>query len=36
MNKFIDKSLGKWLWLWLPFYALFSLTRELVKRLKSK
>jgi len=29
MNNFLDNFLKKTLWLWLPFYALYRLTKEL-------
>ena len=28
MNQFIEKLLKKTLWLWLPFYGLYYLTKE--------
>jgi hypothetical protein len=36
MNDFIDKFLAKTLWLWLPFYALIKLTKELVAESEAK
>jgi hypothetical protein len=36
MNEFIDKWLKKTLWLWLPFFALYALTKELLLRGQSK
>ena len=32
MNKFQDTIVRKTLWLWLPFYALFRLTKEMAER----
>jgi len=29
MNTFLDNFLKRTLWLWLPFYALYRLTKEL-------
>ncbi|PJA86816.1 MAG: hypothetical protein CO141_02790 [Candidatus Moranbacteria bacterium CG_4_9_14_3_um_filter_42_9] len=34
INTFIDNWLKKALWIWLPFYALWRLTKEVI--LKSK
>lgn len=33
-NAFIDKWLKKTLWLWLPFYALWKLTKEIMSKYK--
>lgn len=33
LNKFFDNFLKKTLWLWLPFYALFRLIREVGDKL---
>jgi hypothetical protein len=30
MNAFLDKWVGKTLWIWLPFYALQRLIREVI------
>ena len=30
LNKFFDKWLVKALWIWLPFYALWRLTRDII------
>lgn len=32
MNEFLDKVLKNTLWVWLPFYALYALTKELMLR----
>lgn len=32
LNDTIDKTLKKTLWLWLPFYALYSLVNEIMKK----
>jgi len=34
LNQWLDKSLKKSLWLWLPFYAFFDLIRQLGERKK--
>ncbi len=34
MNQMIDNFLRSTLWIWLPFYALFSLLRETVGKSK--
>jgi len=31
-NDFIDKWLKRILWLWLPFYSLYYLTKELISK----
>lgn len=31
-NEFLDKWLKKTLWIWLPFFALYTLTKELMKK----
>jgi hypothetical protein len=32
MNKFLDNLLKRTLWLWLPFVALWKLTKDLIAR----
>ena len=34
INKFFEKWIVKTLWLWLPFYALWRLTREVIFKIK--
>ncbi|MEK7598369.1 MAG: hypothetical protein AAB487_01400 [Patescibacteria group bacterium] len=34
INTFIDTWLRKSLWIWLPFYALWRLTREVILKKK--
>lgn len=34
LNSFLESSLRKILWLWLPFVAFFRLTKELIAKLK--
>jgi len=36
MNTFLDNFIKKTLWIWLPFYALYRLTNELIKALDEK
>lgn len=35
-NDFLDKWLKKTLWIWLPFFALYALTKELMLKSQSK
>lgn len=35
-NEVLDKWLKNTLWIWLPFFALYSLTKELMLRSQSK
>jgi len=35
-NEFFDKWLKKTLWIWLPFFALYALTKELILKSQSK
>ncbi|MCX6765790.1 MAG: hypothetical protein NT136_02425 [Candidatus Moranbacteria bacterium] len=35
-NPFIEKWLRRILWVWLPFYALYNLTRELILRMSNE
>jgi len=30
INKYLDKWVEKTLWIWLPFYALWRLTRDII------
>ena len=30
VNKFMDKWVEKFLWLWLPFYAIWRLTKDII------
>lgn len=34
MNQMIDNFLRSTLWIWLPFYALFSLLREAADKVR--
>ncbi len=34
LNKFLDDSLRKTLWIWLPFVALFKLIKAVIEKLK--
>ena len=34
INTFIDTWIRKTLWIWLPFYALWRLTREVILKVK--
>ncbi len=36
MNKFLDNTLRRTLWLWLPFVALYKLTIDLVYKMEKK
>jgi len=36
MNQFLDNFLKNTVWLWLPFYALVRLTREVMKKYAHK
>jgi len=36
MNSFLDDFLKKTLWIWLPFYALYRLTKEIMKTVDEK
>lgn len=36
MTKFVDNLLKKTLWLWLPFYALYALTKEAILKAENK
>lgn len=36
INKTLDNFLKKTLWLWLPFYALFDLIRDMGERMGKK
>jgi hypothetical protein len=36
LNEAIDKWLKRTLWIWLPFFALYALTKELMLRSQSK
>lgn len=32
MNQIVDKFLSRTVWIWLPFYALYRLTKDFVNR----
>jgi len=36
LDAFIEKRLRGWLWLWLPVYALFALSSEVIDQLRSR
>ena len=36
MNKFLDNCIKKTLWLWLPFYALYRLIKDLMIKIENK
>lgn len=36
MNTFLDNFLKKTLWIWLPFYACYKLTKDLAKKIDGK
>jgi len=36
MNKFLDDTLKRTLWLWLPFAALYKLTKDLIYKAEGK
>lgn len=36
MNTFIDNFIKRTLWIWLPFYALYRLTKEITKTMDEK
>jgi len=36
LNDVIDKWLKKTLWIWLPFFALYALTKELIVKSQAK
>ena len=36
MNQFLNNTLKRTLWLWLPFAALYHLTKDLIYKLEKK
>lgn len=36
LTKIVDNFLKRTLWLWLPFYALFDLIRDMGERMEKK
>jgi len=36
MNKFLDNFLRNTLWIWLPFFALFALSKELLLKMSGE
>lgn len=36
MNTFLDNFIKNTLWMWLPFYACYRLTKELMHKLDDK
>lgn len=36
LDAFIEKRLTAWLWLWLPVYALFALSSEVIAQVREK
>lgn len=36
LNKFLEKFLKKTVWIWLPFYALYALTKEIGIKIKGE
>jgi len=36
MNDILNKVLNSTLWIWLPFYALYRLTKEITKTVDGK
>ncbi len=36
INTIYERNLGTWLWVWLPFYTLGSLIREVIAKRSEK